>query len=233
MALVDEESLKASHTLLLENLRQLSGDDLRRLCFELGVDDEALPIATLSKIEKSRALIQHLERRERLLELVQWGVKNFPNLPWPTSTTFTTSAVLYSEPEVLDAPSQLFGRSEFIVKVKGLLSEYRSVLLVGLGGIGKTAVAATLANQYASGGGQIIWVKTGQALCLRGGHFPPMPHRQKAPAQSTHGQHHANQQAPALRPQRLKTLQGLHQLFSIPQRGVFRDPGFGWRAPLG
>ncbi|MCU0519776.1 MAG: GTP-binding protein [Anaerolineae bacterium] len=55
-------------------------DELRTLCYDLGVDFEALD--GLGKAGKSRELVAFLERRERLDELARVGRLHRPDAPW-------------------------------------------------------------------------------------------------------------------------------------------------------
>jgi len=54
--------------------------DLRTLCFTLEIDYEILP--GQGKRDKARELIQYLERRERISDLVEAGKQLRPDIPW-------------------------------------------------------------------------------------------------------------------------------------------------------
>jgi len=72
------------------------------------------------------------------------------------------SVVVYDKPGVFEKPSQLFGREELLNEVQSLLDMQQHLLLHGLGGCGKTALAATLADTLLQGGDRsVIWVQTG------------------------------------------------------------------------
>ncbi len=60
--------------------RHFDDSELRDLSFDLGVDYEALP--GRSKQDKARELIAHLERRDRIAELVQACYRLRPRAPW-------------------------------------------------------------------------------------------------------------------------------------------------------
>lgn len=69
----------------LARLRQIlterfSEDELRTLCFDLGVDYEVLPAE--GKAGKARELVSYLERRKRLSELVKVGQRLRPDISW-------------------------------------------------------------------------------------------------------------------------------------------------------
>ena len=66
---------------LRQNLyTRLSEEELRSLCFDLGVDYENL--GGESKAAHARNLISYFERRERLDELAAACRNSFPDLPW-------------------------------------------------------------------------------------------------------------------------------------------------------
>jgi DNA-binding NtrC family response regulator len=54
--------------------------ELRTLCFNLEIDYEILP--GQGKRDKARELIQYLERRERISDLVEAGKQMRPDIPW-------------------------------------------------------------------------------------------------------------------------------------------------------
>jgi hypothetical protein len=54
--------------------------ELQTLCFDLRVDYDSLPGD--GKADKERELIEHLERRSRLQQLVELGKRLRPDVPW-------------------------------------------------------------------------------------------------------------------------------------------------------
>jgi hypothetical protein len=54
--------------------------ELRTLCFNLEIKYEDLPAE--GKANKARELIQYLERRERISDLVEAGKQLRPDIPW-------------------------------------------------------------------------------------------------------------------------------------------------------
>lgn len=76
-----------------------------------------------------------------------------------------TSAILAQAPDdLIDRPRQLFGRDELLLEVETLLDKGERVLLQGFGGMGKTALAATVAGEWIRAGkGAVLWLKTGSA----------------------------------------------------------------------
>lgn len=82
------------HELLV---RRLSEDELRELCFRLGVDYENLPGD--SKKGKARELVAHFERRESITELVEGCSKLYPRISWwNESERITNGSVRKEEP---------------------------------------------------------------------------------------------------------------------------------------
>jgi hypothetical protein len=70
----------------LTELRQILAarfdeSELRTLCFELGEDYENLPPG--GKAAKARELVRYLERRNRIVELVETGKRLRPDISWP------------------------------------------------------------------------------------------------------------------------------------------------------
>jgi serine/threonine protein kinase/tetratricopeptide (TPR) repeat protein len=61
---------------------------------------------------------------------------------------------------ILEKPRRLIGRDDVVSHVKGLLAENERVLLQGMGGIGKTSLAATVAAEWIeSAKGSVIWLE--------------------------------------------------------------------------
>ena len=66
---------------LHQNIAACFGDqELRSLCFDLGVDYADLPAE--GKDGKARELVAHMERRGRLSELVEMCRKSRPHVEW-------------------------------------------------------------------------------------------------------------------------------------------------------
>lgn len=74
-----------------------------------------------------------------------------------------TNAVLaYVPDDVPEQPKKLIGRDDLASEISELLAENSHVLLRGFGGMGKSALAATVAAQYVSEGkGAVLWLKAG------------------------------------------------------------------------
>lgn len=70
-------------------------------------------------------------------------------------------AVLYKDAAVMTAP-RLYGRAELLVQVQGALVAGERLLLTGLVGVGKTALAAVVARTHAATGrGRVLWLECG------------------------------------------------------------------------
>jgi hypothetical protein len=71
--------------------------------------------------------------------------------------------VIYDAPvNKLNRPDSLVGRDGLIRTLHGLLDDGRQVVLYGLGGVGKTALAATVADQRVEAGlGKYVWLRSG------------------------------------------------------------------------
>ena len=79
------EALKKEGTSLTELRQELvtrfNEDELRTLCFDLGVDYDGLPGE--GKVGKARELVAFLDRRSRIPELLKFGRQLRPDVPWP------------------------------------------------------------------------------------------------------------------------------------------------------
>ena len=91
------------------------------------------------------------------LSLSSWIQKRFLAHPG------ASSAVLVGSPEELpEAPTVLIGRDSTLTALQSLMNDRRRVLLTGIGGCGKTALAAGLATRWVQGGnGPILWLRVG------------------------------------------------------------------------
>jgi tetratricopeptide (TPR) repeat protein len=74
-----------------------------------------------------------------------------------------TSAIFAQIPDdVPEQPKKLIGRDDLVQETLALLEDSERVLLHGFGGMGKTALAATIAAEYiARGSGDVLWIKAG------------------------------------------------------------------------
>ena len=64
---------------------------------------------------------------------------------------------------VLEKPRKLVGRDDLVEMVQQKLTDDARILLHGLGGMGKTAIAATIASNYIEqSGNSVIWIELGK-----------------------------------------------------------------------
>ncbi|MBX3015384.1 MAG: ATP-binding protein [Caldilineaceae bacterium] len=70
------------------------------------------------------------------------------------------NAILYTTPDNLRKPSALLGRQEILAAITPRLEAGQHILLAGYSGVGKTAIAATLADQQIrTGKGPVLWLE--------------------------------------------------------------------------
>ena len=123
--------------------------ELHTLCFDLGVDFENLPGDT--KSEKVIALIEHLDHRERLPELVAAYKRDRPESErkGPRHPATAQSIALPALHQLPPPPRDFADReAELTELATALLSGGITIsALHGMGGVGKTALALKLAEQ--------------------------------------------------------------------------------------
>jgi hypothetical protein len=135
-------------------------EELKTLCFDLGVDYADLPAE--GKSGKARELVQYLDRRNRFLECIEAVRQLRPDVSWdevaePGGELLPLGGL---PPRAYD---HFTGRTEELKKVLGALSEperHRLVALYGLGGIGKTALAREAADLSLRDGTfqHVVWI---------------------------------------------------------------------------
>ena len=133
--------------------------ELITLCFDLGVDYESLPGA--GKANKARDLVAYLQRHGRLAQLISLGQQERPHVQWPILPTATDTAPDGTHIDWGDAPDTavFFGRQQELDTLAGWLTtdNCRLVAILGMGGIGKSALAAKLAHQVSDHFQTVIW----------------------------------------------------------------------------
>ncbi len=133
--------------------------ELITLCFDLGVDYESLPGA--GKANKARDLVAYLQRHGRLAQLISLGQQERPHVQWPIPPTATDTAPDGIHIDWGDAPDTavFFGRQQELSTLAGWLTDDRCrlVAILGMGGIGKSALAAKLAHQVSDQFQTVIW----------------------------------------------------------------------------
>jgi tetratricopeptide (TPR) repeat protein len=112
------------------------------------------------KVEKSviRSLFTTVEdfRAKLMQALVNWQ-------EWRSARSGELEAVLATmADDVPGRPERLIGRDALASEIHGLLDKGKRVLLQGFGGMGKTALAATVASErIAVGKGAVVWLRAG------------------------------------------------------------------------
>jgi WD40 repeat protein len=133
--------------------------ELITLCFDLGVDYESLPGA--GKANKARDLVAYLQRHGRLAQFIALGQQERPHVQWPILPAPTADSPADTHIDWGDAPDTavFFGRQQELDTLTGWLTtdQCRLVAVLGMGGIGKSALAARLAHQVADQFDTVIW----------------------------------------------------------------------------
>jgi formylglycine-generating enzyme required for sulfatase activity len=127
---------------LLEAISQFySQEELRTLCFELGVDYDDLPAQ--GKVNRARELIQQCERTYRLAALIEVCQQQRPLVNWPA---FIRSSQDEPAPfkglehyDVHDA-DLFFGREAMTAELVEHLRRHRFLAVVGASGSGKSSL---------------------------------------------------------------------------------------------
>ena len=109
-------------------VRRFSVDELRMLCFELGIDDEILP--DYAKSAFARALLRYLEQRRELETLVQYLQRERSDIILPeTRRAVQRRESLKTRPEVATQPQNVWRRDFRYPITAGFPLSKTSVLL--------------------------------------------------------------------------------------------------------
>ncbi len=158
---------------ILTELRQIlatrfGASELRTLCFDLGMDYDDLPDE--GKAAKARELVIHLERRNRISELVRAGKRLRPDIAWETLRQAAPERPSEDEKEKSQIPIEstngaspnkpnpfVYGRpvrpARFLDRETGLrtifnrLRNEESTAIVGEPHIGKSSLLLKLADE--------------------------------------------------------------------------------------
>ncbi len=109
----------------------------------------------------SAVSFEHVQARDIQIIERQVIVAGYDQQPLPERSKL--DATLYTRPEVAEKYcKKLFGRQQLSATVERLLDESTEVLLCGLGGSGKTALAAASADRrLREGKGPVVWMACG------------------------------------------------------------------------
>lgn len=136
-----------------------SVEEIETLSFRFNIDDEDMPRAT--KSEFIQELIAYFERQGLIADLLTVLGEERPNVSWPTLGSVKTQEhfpIYYQEPGIVTMPPKFLGRQKLLDKVNKLVEDGCRVLLHGIIGAGKTAVAAKIGDDYLKrGDGGVIW----------------------------------------------------------------------------
>lgn len=162
-----EISRTALRQILLEHFNQ---EELRTLAYDIGVDVDILPSG--SRSSSARELISYLERRGRLPDLIRAIQESRPNIGWervrePTTPIAEALRLRPTAPQpspgFIDRDLERAKVAETLGKTSGLAI----TALVGMGGVGKTAlalqIAADLDTRFPGG---ILWATMGPSSDL-------------------------------------------------------------------
>jgi hypothetical protein len=141
-----------------------------RLCF---IADESHPWPPNVIDTENLDLLKAFKKRVQETHIVSFftTVDNFANklmhalLPYAgskTSAVALTSTAVFAKTDsaVPEQPDRLIGRDDLQKRIHALLDQHKRVLLQGFGGMGKTALAATVAAQRPM---PVLWLKAGHA----------------------------------------------------------------------
>jgi CHAT domain-containing protein len=138
--------------------QRFSDDELKTLCFDLGVEYDSLPGE--GKTSKARELVSYFEHRDSVGELEEVAKQSRPDIDWdvlfpppagssvkePSDSTGSLPENPYRYPGPIRDPAGFFGRSREVRTALNQLRNVQSVSLVGPRRIGKTSMLRYISN---------------------------------------------------------------------------------------
>jgi 2'-5' RNA ligase/tetratricopeptide (TPR) repeat protein len=156
---LESNALKHKHLSKLAQLltKYFDKEELRTLCFNLGVDYNDLPAE--GKTNKARELVSYLERRSRIIELIEVCQQLRPDILWADPPRVTEEVPASPPPTLPPSPptrvlhnlpskkTNIVGREDEHAYVLEALGQAGKpvILTSGFGGIGKSALANIVA----------------------------------------------------------------------------------------
>ena len=148
-----EEALPLARTTLERDpLNETAHRTLMRLEYKRGNLDAALEqFETLREALRDELEVEPLPETLALLKEIEEG----------GAGASKRALLLEDSSAIPERPEKLIGRRDLLDRTVGMLSEQTRVLVHGFGGIGKTALAATIAGHYLDQG-KVLWLELGQ-----------------------------------------------------------------------
>ncbi|CUS04351.2 putative WD-40 repeat protein [Candidatus Promineifilum breve] len=136
----DHFSTKQLRTLRKQMVASFSLDELRDLCFDLGVRDDNLSGDTIDA--KTTALLEYLNQRHLLVELITHLNFIRPNVVWPLEELSEPHEPPYKGLSYFNENDAtiFFGRGKIIGELSNYLCDNNFLAVVGASGIGKTSL---------------------------------------------------------------------------------------------
>ncbi len=106
-------------------VEHFSEEEVRDMCFDLGIDYENLPGA--GKNSKVRELISYFERQKRTGDLVAWARQMRPVVQWDTVSYVAESFPVYTSLDSKELTAALARNEFFILKLSGIVEKPESL----------------------------------------------------------------------------------------------------------
>jgi ATP/maltotriose-dependent transcriptional regulator MalT len=144
----------SSNSLRQTLVERFDEGELRTLYFDLGISYDRLPGEGTD--DKARELVLYLARHDRLPELLDLGAQMRPEIPWDSLSVEVQDVSAPPRPTALPDVSGFVGREDELAYFAAKLADSHLAVISGMAGMGKTALAVTLARQLAQPE-QVFW----------------------------------------------------------------------------